>query len=52
VTSTFLGATAHWNRMIFDLVVHPDFIGNGPFFISGAGAPMFTRVSLKYDFNQ
>ena len=52
VTSTFLGATAHWNRMIFDLVVHPNFIGNGPNFISGANSgQMFTRVSLKYDFN-
>jgi hypothetical protein len=52
-TETYLGATAHWNRMIFDLVVHPDFIGNGPDFISGAGSsPIFSRVSLKYDFNQ
>ncbi len=52
-TVTFLGATAHWNRLILDLVVQPAFIGNGPNFISGANSgQMFSQVSLKYDFNQ
>ncbi len=52
-TYTYLGATAHWNRLFLDLLVCPDFIQNGPNFISGGNsAPLFTRVSLKYDFNQ
>jgi len=52
VTNTYLGATAHWNRMILDLVVSPRFVADGPNFISGNSGTMFTRVSLKYDFNQ
>ena len=52
-TYTYLGATAHWNRLIFDLLVAPDFIHDGPNFISGGvNSPLFSRVSLKYDFNQ
>ena len=51
-TYTYLGATAHWNRLIMDLLVTPDFVTNGPNFVSGAVTPLFTRVLLKYDFNQ
>jgi hypothetical protein len=52
-TYTYLGATAHWNRLYLDLLVAPDFIQNGPDFVSGAAtAPLFSRVSLKYNFNQ
>jgi hypothetical protein len=51
-TYTYLGATAHWNRLYLDLLVQPDFIQNGPNFISGNSSNMFSRVSLKYDFNK
>jgi hypothetical protein len=53
VTSTFLGATAHWNRLIIDLLVSPTFINNGPYFISGGNSSgMFSQVSLFYNFNK
>ncbi|HEY3296803.1 MAG TPA: hypothetical protein VGL38_15335 [bacterium] len=51
-TFTYLGATAYWNRMIFDVQVDPNFILNGPYFISGQTNAMLARVSLKYDFNK
>ena len=51
-TNTYLGATAHWNRFYADLLVQPDFIQHGPNFVSGYSNNLFTRVSLKYDFNQ
>jgi len=51
-TSTFVGATAHWNRLIFDLLIEPNFFEQGPNFISGYNNNLFTRVSLKYDFNK
>ena len=51
-TNIFVGATAHWNRLYLDLLVNPSFFENGVYFVSGAGAPMFSRVSLKYDFNK
>lgn len=52
VTNTYVGATAHWNRMVLDLVMCPDFFENGPNFVSGQTSSMFTKVSLKYDFNK
>lgn len=52
-THTYLGASTHWNRLLFDLLVRPDFIGNGVNFISGDMTDnMFTQVSMKFDFNK
>lgn len=52
-TNTYLGATANWNRMYLDLQVSPAFFNYGPYFISGSpSGDIFTRVSLKYDFNK
>lgn len=51
-TDLYLGATAHWNRMILDLLVDPNFFHQGPNFISGYNNNVFARVSLKYDFNK
>jgi hypothetical protein len=51
-TYTYVGATAHWNRLYLDLLIQPSFFRNGVYFVSGSGAPMFSRVSLKYDFNK
>jgi hypothetical protein len=52
VTSTYLGATMHWNRLYLDVLVEPAFLQNGPNFISGKTTDMFSQVSLKYDFNK
>jgi hypothetical protein len=53
VTATYLGASAHWNRLHLDLLVQPAFLQKGPYFISGAGSDgMFSQVSLWYDFNK
>ena len=49
---TYLGATAHSNRFIADVLVNPTFIANGPYFISGMGQPLFARASLKIDFSK
>jgi hypothetical protein len=49
-TSTYLGATAHWNRFYLDLLVEPMFLKNGPYFISGQCTDLFSRVSLWYHF--
>jgi hypothetical protein len=52
-TSTYVGATAHWNRLSLDLLVHPNFFENGPYFVSGATTGgMFEQVSLVYDFKK
>ncbi|MBI5058182.1 hypothetical protein HZB60_00190 [candidate division KSB1 bacterium] len=52
-TNTYVGATAHWNRLSLDLLVHPDFLMKGPYFVSGdATTEMFSQVSLVYDFKQ
>jgi hypothetical protein len=51
-TSTYLGATTHWNRLFLDLLVAPEFLHNGPNFVSGKTTDIFSRVSLKYDFNK
>jgi hypothetical protein len=52
VTATYLGATAHWNRLHLDLLIAPAFMQHGPFFLSGEEGQTFERVSLKYDFNE
>ncbi|MCX6601566.1 MAG: hypothetical protein NT025_08390 [bacterium] len=51
-TATYLGATAHWNRLNLDLLVAPAFMQFGPYFLSGVPCETFSRVSLKYDFNE
>jgi hypothetical protein len=51
-TATYLGATAHWNRLHLDLLVAPAFMQVGPYFLSGVPCQTFSRVSLKYDFNE
>lgn len=52
-TDLYLGATTHWNRLYLDLLVQPGFLHNGPYFVSGDDTGgMFSRVSLKYDFNK
>ena len=52
VTNTFVGATAHWNRMVLDMVMNPGWFDDGPNFISGMSNTLLYRLSLKYDFNQ
>ncbi|MDD5087704.1 MAG: hypothetical protein PHI18_02755, partial [bacterium] len=52
VTKTYIGATAHWRRLFLDLVLEPEFFNAGPYFISGRGHNLTSRVSLKFDFNK
>ena len=53
MTNTYVGATAHWNRLSLDLLVHPDFLMKGPYFVSGdQTTDMFSQVSLVYDFKK
>jgi hypothetical protein len=52
MTNTFIGATAHWNRMVLDMVMNPGWFEDGPNFISGMSNTLLYRLSLKYDFNQ
>jgi opacity protein-like surface antigen len=51
-TATYLGATAHWNRLYLDLLIAEAFMQHGPYFLSGVGGQTFNRVSLKYDFGK
>jgi len=52
VTNTYLGATAHWNRLWLDFLVAPQFMANGPYFISGEETNIFSKVSLFYKFSE
>ena len=52
VTNTFIGGTAHWNRMVLDMVMIRGWFEDGPNFISGMSNTLLWRLSLKYDFNQ
>jgi len=52
VTTTYLGTTVHWNRFQADLLVHPDFLGYGPNFVSGYQGMLFTRASVKINFDK
>ncbi|MBK8129731.1 MAG: hypothetical protein IPK53_12805 [bacterium] len=52
VTSTYLGTTVHRNRCQADLVVHPDFLCYGPNFVSGYQGMLFTRASVKINFDK
>ncbi len=52
LTRTYLGASTHWNRFVADLEVHPSFFGYGPNFLSGYTDMIFTRASIKINFDQ
>ncbi len=52
VTSTFIGATTRWNRFQADLLVHPSFFGYGPNFLSGYNDMIFTKASVKINFDK
>ena len=49
-TSTYLGAGFHWGRFTIDAAINPDFLENGPYFISGEDDYLTERVTLKYAF--
>jgi hypothetical protein len=50
-TYTYLGGGFHWGNFSIDACVNPEFLGNGPYFITGENTDGFAdRVSLKYDF--
>ena len=52
-TSTFLGAGFHWGKLDIDAQIAPQFLRNGPYFISGAatGGGIANRISLIYWLN-
>jgi hypothetical protein len=53
VTTTYLGAGFHWNKLTLDASLNPDFLTSGPYFISGQSTsydPFLSQVSLKYMF--
>lgn len=52
VTNTFVGATTRWNRFQADVLVHPSFFGYGPNFLSGYSDMIFTKASLKINFDK
>jgi hypothetical protein len=50
-TYTYLGAGCHWGNFTLDAAINPEFLGNGPYFVSGdATNPLADMVSLKYNF--
>jgi hypothetical protein len=51
-TSTYLGATTHWNRLHIDFLVMPDFLRFGPDFIGGGTNGVTSRLSLKFEFDE
>lgn len=64
-TSTYLGAGFHWGNFMIDVEVHPEFLENGPYFLSGErvgddyygypdkapGDGIFSNVNLIYWFD-
>jgi hypothetical protein len=52
VTSTYLGASMNWNRFVADVLVHPSFFGYGPNFVSGYSDMIFTKASIKINFDK
>jgi hypothetical protein len=50
MTATYVGASAHWNRLMFDVLVNPVFLGNGPNFVSGFTGPLLWRTSMTFKF--
>jgi hypothetical protein len=50
-TDTYLGAGLHWGSLTMDVSIDPEFIQNGPYFISGEYTSyLMEMVSLKYAF--
>ncbi|MCC6476227.1 hypothetical protein IT157_04155 [bacterium] len=52
VSATYLGATVHWNRLVLDTIVNPDFLGWGPNFVSGYTDMLVWRTSMKINFDK
>jgi hypothetical protein len=64
-TRTYLGAGFHWGNFMIDVEVHPEFLENGPYFLSGErvgddyygypdkapGDGIFSNVNLIYWFD-
>ena len=52
-TSTYLGAGFHWGKLDIDAQLAPQFLRNGPYFISGVstGGGLASRISLIYWLN-
>lgn len=51
-TDLYLGAGFHWGNLDLDVSVEPEFLENGPYFVSGEGTDyIFERVSLTYYFD-
>ena len=47
-TSTYLGAGFHWGKFMIDTEVNPQFLENGPYFVSGESTDLNWMVSLVY----
>jgi len=52
VTDMYVGATMRWNRFQGDVTIHPSFFGYGPNFLSGYNDMIFTRASIKINFDK
>jgi hypothetical protein len=55
-TWSYLGAGVHWGNFHLDAIIDPDFVTNGPYFISGEPSDdmyngLASRVSLLYKFD-
>ena len=55
-TWSYLGAGVHWGNFHIDAIIDPDFVTNGPYFISGEPSDdkyngLAGRVSLLYKFD-
>jgi hypothetical protein len=52
-TTTYLGAGFHWNNLTLDASINPQWLNNGPYFVTGQNyySDYFAnRISLKYMF--
>ena len=49
-TNLYLGVGLHWGDLELDTELNTEFMGNGPYFVSGENDELFHRVSLKYNF--
>lgn len=52
-TNTYLGAGFHWGDLIIDAQIQPEFLTNGPYFISGENTAggIASRISATYWFD-
>lgn len=52
-TNTFLGAGFHWGKLDIDAQIQPEFLRNGPYFISGENTAggIANRISAIFWFN-